>query len=102
MAKKIPLPAQCPARLTDTQKYLIGLVPSDYKIKAPSVADSKEVKAARRVVKQWDDKDHKRREDFTKSFKLAKRKVYDLIYLGDPLAARSALEALRNKYGVTE
>jgi hypothetical protein len=91
-----------PKKLSDTHRYLLSLVPNEYRIRPAETPEPKDIAIARRKVDVWEKAERKRSDKFMLEYRIRRRAVIDAIYFKEPTVARAMVERLRIDYDVKE
>lgn len=86
------------AVMNEEKKYLLNRLPGRYSLKRPPVADTPEVKKARKLVEDFGARLDKEHEDRQRKFNKAVKAAREAIYFKEPQKALEAIKALEAEF----
>ena len=86
------------AALNEQQKYLLNRLPNNYAFKGKSIAETPEVKQARKVIAAFDEKNQKFFSDRKSKYLKALKGAREAIYFKTPEKALDTIKALEAEF----
>jgi hypothetical protein len=86
------------ATLNEQQKYLLNRIPGQYSYKHPTIADSAEVKQARKVIAAFEERTQKESSQRKSKFLRAIRAAREAVYFKQPEKALELIKGVESDF----